>query len=114
MSRSYKKHPICKHPRHGSNKEARVRANRRYRRILNRNIEAEEIAPHAKNDYQKFNDSWNIADYISYESIEEAKARYASYCEKAKTFGWSWYEKMAALSEEEFLKKYWYPYFYRR
>lgn len=114
MSRSYKKHPICKHPRHGSNKEARVRANRRYRRVLNRNIEAEEIAPRAKNDYQKFNDSWDIADYISYEPIEEAKARYASYCEKAKTLGWSWYKKMAALSEEEFLKKYWYPYFYRR
>lgn len=57
MSRSYKKHPICKHPRHGSNKEARVRANRRYRRVLNRNIEAEETAPRAKNDYQKFNDS---------------------------------------------------------
>lgn len=114
MSRSYKKHPICKHPRHGSNKEARVRANRRYRRALNRNIETEETAPRAKNDYQKFNDSWDIIDYISYESIDEAKARYASYCEKAKTFGWSWYEKMAALSEEEFLKKYWYPYFYRR
>lgn len=114
MSRSYKKHPICKHPRHGSNKEARVRANRRYRRVLNRNIDAEEAAPRAKNDYQKFNDSWDIADYISYEPIEEAKARYASYCEKAKTLGWSWYKKMAALSEEEFLKKYWYPYFYRR
>lgn len=114
MSRSYKKHPICKHPRHGSNKEARVRANRRYRRVLNRSIEAEETAPRAKNDYQKFNDSWDIADYISYEPIEEAKARYASYCEKAKTLGWSWYKKMAALSEEEFLKKYWYPYFYRR
>ena len=112
MSRSYKKHPICKHPRHGSNKEARVRANRRYRRVLNRNIEAEETAPRAKNDYQKFNDSWDITDYISYESINEAKARYASYCEKAKTL--RWYEEMAALSEEEFLKKYWYPYFYRR
>ena len=82
--------------------------------MLNRNIEAEETAPRAKNDYQKFNDSWDIADYISYEPIEEAKARYASYCEKAKTLGWSWYKKMAALSEEEFLKKYWYPYFYRR
>ena len=114
MSRSYKKHPICKHPRHGSNKEARVRANRRYRRVLNRSIEAEETAPRAKNDYQKFNDSWDIIDYISYESIDEAKARYASYCEKAKTLKWSWYEKMAALSEEEFLKEYWYPYFYRR
>jgi len=48
MSRSYKKHPICKHPRHGSNKEARIRANRRYRRVLNRSIEAEETAPRAR------------------------------------------------------------------
>ena len=114
MSRSYKKHPICKHPRHGSNKEARVRANLRYSRVLNRNKENKKKETRAKNDYQKFNDSWDITDYISYESIDEAKARYASYCEKAKTLEQSWYEKMAALSEEEFLKKYWYPYFYRR
>lgn len=118
MSRSYKKTPICKHPRGGSNKAARTCANRAYRRKMNRSINLESVSSQAKNDYRKYYESWDIVDYVSYEPIIWAKAAHKRYCDNvdiaANKYLRAYYEKYAKMTEAEYLHRYWYPYFYRR
>lgn len=67
MSRSYKKHPVCK----GNVKGMKEMANRSVRR---KNMEIP-----SGNAYKKYFDSWDIADYVSVFSFEEYKKRYEEF-----------------------------------
>lgn len=71
MSRSYRKHPIVKDGGR-SKKEDRTLANRIVRRKLN-NLDYEIADGKA---YKKEFESWNIADYISMWTKEEAIKEY--------------------------------------
>lgn len=74
MSRSYKKHPISKD---GNRKKrwAKTAANRKVRRYLGRSI-AHRL-PHRA--YKKLFESYEIADYVSLYTREEAIAEYEEY-----------------------------------
>lgn len=74
MSRSYKKHPICKDGNR-SKKWARTTANRRVRRYLNSST-AHRLQHRA---YKKVFCSWEIADYTCLYTKEEAIARYEEH-----------------------------------
>lgn len=57
MSRSYRKQPVWK----DHNRNSKKYANRRLRRVLNRNHDLS--FPHGA--YKRYNESWEICDYCS-------------------------------------------------
>ena len=69
MSRSYKKTPICKD--NGIGKNAKRSANKIVRRANEENIKAGK-----SNSYRKQSNSYDIHDYVSYWSREEAIKAY--------------------------------------
>ena len=69
MSRSYKKAPICKD--NGIGKNAKRLANKVVRRAKIENLKTGK-----SNSYRKQSNSYNIHDYVSYWSREEAIKNY--------------------------------------
>lgn len=96
MSRSYKRHPIVKDNRYSAH-HAKQLAARRFRRKF-RDDESE--IPRNRSIYKKINrDSWDIHDYISRWSEEQAIADY----EQEKPNGY-WHKRFETL--EDFLSWY--------
>lgn len=85
MSRSYRKHPIKKDNGH-SKKEMRTLANRTVRRRLNN---PDYTIANGK-AYRKEFESWNIADYITRWTKEEAIAEYEESCAEYPWFKEEW------------------------
>lgn len=68
MSRSYKRIPICKdNNRAGAAKTAKHFANSKVRKYQD-----EDIAVHTRSFFKKISDSYDIHDYISYWTKEDA------------------------------------------
>lgn len=72
MSRSYKKHPVCKDSSNTCNKKDKRRANKKVRKYI--------LSLSGKsNDYKKVSESWDISDYRFWTSSE-------SYMENREEF----------------------------
>lgn len=71
MSRSYKKTPICKD---GNRKKScdKAWANRRFRRVSIDNETFNDLYSGKSNRHKQFNESWEIADYTSRWTLEDA------------------------------------------
>ncbi len=95
MSRSYKKHPWYTDGRNGQVKSKRL-ANKTIRNYKNKIIKG--------NFYKRLFCSWNIHDYISRWSWEEAKEEYENDPS-------TWMEKYPTLTD---FYKYWSKYYKRK
>lgn len=124
MSRSYKKHPICKDGRRSSAKKNRTKANRIVRRrsrnsLHSSAIDYEDVAVlREKRHYQKETDSWEIWDYVVRESEEEARQYYReSKKEYESTHKYPAYYKKFFKNfpdEESYIAHWWKVYYYRK
>ena len=100
MSRSYKHHPFCTDRKDGA-KWWKNQANRKVRHTM-------EI-PNGK-AYRKVYNSWNIHDYIWYESRYGAAAWYNRHVTHG-LYSW-WYDKYPTF--EDYINKSWAHDFYRK
>ena len=94
MSRSYKKTPIYKGSPEGN--IGQKIANRFLRRKLKK---INELPQHK--EYKKYYNSWEIHDWKSFWTLEDAKQQYKELSEK------EWFKKKYP-TEEDFLNKIWY------
>lgn len=97
MSRSYRKNPILKDGGRSSKKNKQL-ANRKVRRELNRDVSEESLS---KVQPKKMYESYDVNDWISRYTKEEAEA---DYYNRNRLHGEWFYEKYPTL--EDWLK-YW-------
>ena len=94
MSRSYKHTPVCGEYSRNTTKYLKRQASHKVRRSSD--------VPNGK-AYRKFFNPWNIRDYISYWTKEDAIDRYTKY--------WYVYDDQTL---EEYINKVWKKYYYRK
>lgn len=121
MSRSYKKIPICQDKtgnHRQSNKEAKAKANRRFRRKMKSDLDFTLD----NSDYKKFTESYDISDYTFYVSLQDARAQYEHECDP-NTYCWIDDPKRREECAREFKKEYptfeeyrdkWWAKYYKR
>lgn len=107
MSRSYRKNPILKDGGKSS-KENKQLANRRVRRVLNRNHDYEIKNGNA---YRKINETWNINDYVSRFTEKEASDYYDSMI-RSDNYWDRWFLEEYP-TKEAWMKKYRKDYLYK-
>ena len=111
MSRSYKKNPFCTDGRRRTTKNTKRMANRLVRRRdnqLTKELRYYNVSPRYRDalmldgrHYRKFFETWNIHDWVFYESIVGA----------TKTWDKYYRDKMPL---EEYLNKHWDKYYKRK
>lgn len=106
MSRSYRKHPILKDGGKSSKKNKQI-ANRKVRRIINRNIDFTLKG----NDHKKVYESWDINDYVSCFTEKEAINYYYEMVSSDKYWDAWFKEKYPTLGD--YLKRYRKDYKYK-
>lgn len=94
MSRSYRKNPILKDGGKSSKGNKRI-ANKNIRRRLNRNITDDSFS---KIYPKKMYESWDINDYVSRYTREQAIQRYQDRCLHGDCSEW-FYEKYPTLED---------------
>ena len=94
MSRSYKHTPVYSDYSRKSTKQAKRRASHKIRRSFN--------VPNG-NAYRKFSDPWDIHDYISYWTKEDATNIYMRF---QNLYG--------DQTLEEYINKVWKKYYFRK
>lgn len=120
MSKSYKKHPVCKDGRRASAKQNRTRANRLIRRRFNQYINSsafdseDNSFTRERAVYQKETPSWDIWDYVRFETENDARNWYRKM--KAESDRYIYYEKMMKKypTEDDYIKHWWEVYYYRK
>lgn len=95
MSRSYKKNPICTDRPHGA---------KYWKRLANKKVRKENIHFLKGKKYKRIYNSWEIHDYISRWTKEEALKDFKRYMYLQKYY----------KNEDEFLNKHWKKYQYRK
>ena len=100
MSRSYKHHPFCTDRKDGA-KWWKNQANRKVRHSLD--------VPNGK-AYRKFYESWEIRDWVFYESRLGAAAWYQKYCTNYHYDYW----RQKYPTFEDYMNKCWAHDFYRK
>ena len=103
MSRSYKKSPVVTDK--DSAKEDKQKANRKYRR---RTIEEDESGGKSK-QYKKNYNQYDIHDYKSYETEEQAREGYRGLIAEGRTWMLKKYP-----TEEDYIKDNWEKYYHRK
>ena len=95
MSRSYKKNPIYTDRPHGA---------KYWKRLANKKVRKENIHFLKGKKYKRIYNSWEIHDYISRWTKEEALKDFKRYMYLQKYY----------KNEDEFLNKHWKKYQYRK
>ena len=98
MSRSYKKHPIYSDQWAGK-KLGKKWANRKVRQDT-----CDEVAKGKR--YRKVYESWNIADYHSYQTEQEAREWYRLHKDEHRLSKYK--------NEDDYIKKVWFPCYKRK
>ena len=99
MSRSYKKVPISKDNQNCCKKD-KQRANRKIRRT-------NKLSLYQNKEYSKITNTWDIHDYVSRWTKQEAIDYYNLHKEE------EWFKKRYR-SLEDYLLKVWYKYYRRK
>lgn len=114
MSRSYKKHPFLKDNQNCCHEDKKI-VSRRLRRGIPVESEESEILANSPSAFKKINkDTWDIHDYVSFETEEDARKYYRKEIEDNSFPAWTEKFLKQYPTEDDFIQKYWAKYFKRK